>query len=363
MDKYKCDKCNRSFCSVKTLETHKNKFHCLKIDIKNAEVLDDLSTKDNHIFKFNNKPIKYFIHNDKLYFKAKDIAKILEYVNTKDAITRHVSEKDKFDVSYFKGNFARPLDEKTNLLLASEHPQTIYINESGLYALALSSQMPEAKDKFKYWVTSEVLPSIRETGEYKLSNIENVNLITYDNTIETEINDYINKDCVYILHVKDNIYKFGHSSKLDVRLNTHKNELDYKKKIKIYILDNINQTTQLEKQLKYYFRKYNMLITYENKKEIFQTDDIDSVIKQIDKFAESIQNKNKDLKYNDDSEDDIEETEKYKSQYNEELKLEFEKEKTKQIVEQEKTKQMIEKTKQLELEIEFYKIKINININ
>ena len=39
----------------------------------------------------------------------------------------------------------------------------------------------------------------------------------------------IGKDCVYILHVKDNIYKFGHTSKLDVRLNTHKNELDYKK--------------------------------------------------------------------------------------------------------------------------------------
>jgi hypothetical protein len=228
--------------------------------------------------------------------------------------------------------------------------------------------MPEAKYKFKQWVTSDVLPSIRKTGEYKLNNISNdENIITYDNTNkdsnETEINDYVGKDCVYILHVKDNIYKFGHTSKLDIRLNTHKNELDYKKKIKFYILDNINQTTQLEKQLKYYFKKYNMLITYENKKEIFQTDDIDSVIKQIDKFAESIQNKNKKLAYNEESEDDdIDETVTEKYKYNEDLKLEFEKEKTKQIIEQEKTKQMVEKTKQLELEIEFYKLKYN-NIN
>jgi len=319
---------------------------------------------DNDILKINSKSIKYFIHNDKLYFKAKDIAKILEYVNTKDAITRHVSEKDKFNVSYFKGKFSRPLDEKNKELLENDHPQTIYINESGLYALVLSSKMPEAKDNFKHWVTSEVLPSIRKTGEYKLNNISNdENIITYDNTNyennDTEINDYVGKDCVYIIHVKDNIYKFGHTSKLDVRLNAHKNELDYNKKIKFYILDNINQTTQLEKQLKYYFKKYNMLTTYENKREIFQTDDIDSVIKKIDKFAESIQNKNK-LVYNDEeSDDDIEETEKYNSLYNE-LKLEFEKEKTKQIQSNNNLLMEKEKTRQLELEIQFYKLKNNL---
>jgi len=238
MNKYACDKCNKSFCSEKTLDTHKRKFHFLKIDILHSIQSNQLSIDDNDILKINSKSIKYFIHNDKLYFKAKDIAKILEYVNTKVAITRHVSQKDKFNVSYFKGNFSHPLDEKTNLSLASDHPQTIYINESGLYALVLSSKMPEAKDNFKHWVTSEVLPSIRKTGKYKLNNISNdENIITYDNTNydnnddnETEINDYIGKDCVYIIHVKDNIYKFGHTSKLDVRLNTHKNELDYKKK-------------------------------------------------------------------------------------------------------------------------------------
>lgn len=46
--------------------------------------------------------------------------------------------------------------------------KTIFINESGLYSLILSSKLPAAK-KFKHWVTSEVLPSIRKTGSYTIS--------------------------------------------------------------------------------------------------------------------------------------------------------------------------------------------------
>jgi hypothetical protein len=175
-------------------------------------------------------------------------------------------------------------------------------------------------------------------------------MITYDNTYdETEIDDYLSKDCVYIIHIKDNIYKFGYSSKLDIRLNTHKN------KIKFYILDNINQAKQLEKQIKYFLKKNNLLISYENQKEIFQTDDIDSIIDKIDKFTESIKNKN--LEYNNDTDDDII-TEKYNSQYNEELKikLEFEKEKTKQI--QSNNNVLLEKEKTKQLELNFINLKI-----
>jgi hypothetical protein len=95
MNKYTCDKCNKNFSSEKTLETHKNKYHCLKIDIQNADVLNELSTNDNQILHFNNYTIKYFIHDNKCYYKARDIAKILKYVNTKDAIKKHVLENDK----------------------------------------------------------------------------------------------------------------------------------------------------------------------------------------------------------------------------------------------------------------------------
>ena len=373
-NKFKCDKYRNVFTSEQTLQTHKNKYHCnIKIDLqKSNEILEEsfngLSLIDKNMLKFNNNSIKYLMHDNNIYFKAKDVALLLKYVNTKEAIIKHVSDKDKFIVSNFLGGLEKiPLNDKNKKILEKEDSKTIFINESGLYSLILGSKMPEAT-KFKHWITSEVLPSIRETGEYKLNNInENIlentiddNIITYDNTDETEINDYVGKDCVYILHIKDNIYKFGHSSKLDTRISTHKIKLDYKKKIKFYILDNINQIQQLEKQLKYFFRKNNMLIKYKNQTEIFQTDNIDYIIGKIDKFAESIKYKN--IESNEDSDDEI--TEKYKITKNEELKLEFEKEKTKQIIEE--TKQLEsnnnvllekEKTKQLELEIEFYKLK------
>lgn len=47
------------------------------------------------------------------------------------------------------------------------HPDTIFINESGLYSLVLSSKLPNAKE-FKHWISSEVLPSIRKTGKYEI---------------------------------------------------------------------------------------------------------------------------------------------------------------------------------------------------
>jgi len=373
--KFKCDKCLNLFCTQKTLDTHKNKFHMLKIDIQNTNPStelsidqnaslyfnnnpqNELSLNNNDILQFNNKPIKYFIHNDVIYFKAKNIAAILEYSDTKDAIKTHILEKDKFSVLYFKGGgILPPLDEKNKEILESEDQKTIFINESGLYSLILGSKKKEAK-YFKHWVTSEVLPSIRKTGEYK------INTITYDNTDnnDTEINDYIGKDCVYILHIKNDIYKFGYSSNLENRLNTHKNKLDYQKKIKFYILNNINEAKQLEKQIKYYLKQNNILISYENQKEIFKTDDIDSIIEKIDKFAESIQTKtNNTIEYNDEIDEDLTTEEMYKPIHQKEYILEIEKEKTKQIVSTNNVLLEKEKTKQMELEILFYKIKNNI---
>lgn len=78
------------------------------------------------------------------------MADILGYQNGSRDINRHVDEADRHKVMLFDGN---------------QDKETIIINESGLYSLILSSKMPNAK-KFKRWVTSEVLPSIRKTGGY-----------------------------------------------------------------------------------------------------------------------------------------------------------------------------------------------------
>ena len=84
------------------------------------------------------------------YFVGKDVADILGYSNTRDALAIHVDEEDKAGVAIHDGR---------------QNREMVSINESGLYSLILSSKMPKAKD-FKRWVTSEVLPCIRKNGMY-----------------------------------------------------------------------------------------------------------------------------------------------------------------------------------------------------
>jgi prophage antirepressor-like protein len=84
------------------------------------------------------------------WFVGKDVAEILQYKEPHKAIVRHVDEEDR---------------TKHPILTNGGEQEGWIINESGLYALILSSEMKEAK-KFKRWVTSEVLPTIRKTGGY-----------------------------------------------------------------------------------------------------------------------------------------------------------------------------------------------------
>jgi anti-repressor protein len=86
------------------------------------------------------------------YFVGKDVAEILGYAKPENAISTHVDEEDK-TTTLIQGTGS---NYKSNAVL---------INESGLYSLILSSKLPTAK-KFKHWVTSEVLPSIRANGGY-----------------------------------------------------------------------------------------------------------------------------------------------------------------------------------------------------
>lgn len=108
------------------------------------------------------------------WFVGKDVAEALGYKTPKKAILDHVDEEDKQSLdSIKKGSKTEPFDENkgddspTFDETITGHPQTILINESGLYSLIMSSKLPSAK-AFKRWVTSEVLPAIRETGAYTI---------------------------------------------------------------------------------------------------------------------------------------------------------------------------------------------------
>ena len=109
------------------------------------------------------------------WFVGKDVAEVLGYAAPRNAIATHVDNEDKTTapIQCSGSNY------KTNLVI---------INESGLYALILSSKLPQAK-AFKRWVTSEVLPQIRRTGGY----IPTRNTRTGEMLTDSEVVEVANK--------------------------------------------------------------------------------------------------------------------------------------------------------------------------
>lgn len=101
-----------------------------------------------------------------LLFCANDITQALGYTNGRKAVADHVEEGDvtKRDMGVVTGKKADGTD-------AFQIVSTTYITESGVYALIFGSKQERAKE-FKHWVTSEVLPSIRKTGQYSVNQTQ-----------------------------------------------------------------------------------------------------------------------------------------------------------------------------------------------
>ena len=113
-----------------------------------------LPTSASSVQIFNNPEfgdVRVVMQDGEPWFVGKDVAKILGYAKPLNAIATHVDEDD---------SLKQGLTDSLGRI-----QETIIINESGLYSLILSSKLPSAK-KFKRWVTSEVLPTIRKTGGY-----------------------------------------------------------------------------------------------------------------------------------------------------------------------------------------------------
>lgn len=136
--------------------------------------------------------------DDEPWFVGKDVAEALGYSNTRDALSTHVADEDKNTVVISDGKRGNP-------------NQTV-INESGLYALIFGSKLESAK-RFKHWVTSEVLPTIRKTGGYRkpMSTAEQIKLLALGNTelnervsdVEKKINSLENDMPLYGCEIDD----------------------------------------------------------------------------------------------------------------------------------------------------------------
>jgi prophage antirepressor-like protein len=118
---------------------------------------------NNNIMMFPNVnfgTVRVVMIENEPWFVGKDIAEILGYVNTNDALIKYVDEDEKAVIAIHDG---------------SQNRNMTVINESGLYSLVFGSKLPNAKS-FKKWITSEVIPAIRKTGSFDIieDNIKNI---------------------------------------------------------------------------------------------------------------------------------------------------------------------------------------------
>lgn len=111
------------------------------------------------VFNFEELPVRTLTMDDEPYFVGKDVAEVLGYSNTRDALNKHVDEDDK-----------KILTSRNTTLENLPNRGLTAVNESGLYSLIFSSKLESAK-RFKRWVTSEVLPAIRKHGIYATDNV------------------------------------------------------------------------------------------------------------------------------------------------------------------------------------------------
>jgi prophage antirepressor-like protein len=135
--------------------------------------------------------------DNEIYFVGKDVAVSLGYKDTSDALKKHVADEDKLTRCFAD---------------SGQNRQMYIINESGLYALIFGSKLESAK-RFKHWVTSEVLPTIRKTGGYRkpMSTAEQIKLLALGNTelnervtdVEKKINSLENDMPLYGCEIDD----------------------------------------------------------------------------------------------------------------------------------------------------------------
>lgn len=117
------------------------------------------------LFNFENHEVRSLLLNNEPWFVGKDVADVLGYSNSRKALNDHVDAEDK-----------EVLTSRNVTLKNIPNRGITVVNESGLYSLILSSKLTSAK-KFKRWVTSEVLPALRKTGQYQVKELSGQELM------------------------------------------------------------------------------------------------------------------------------------------------------------------------------------------
>ncbi len=232
----------------------------------------------NNFLIYNNQTIDYLLDNScNIWFKFITISNLLNYKSRKDALRDLISKDNK-----------KRLKEIKTLKKIKEHPNTIYINESGLYNFLIRSRMKKAID-FQLWLSNDVLPKLRKQGKYeldkkvkyKLKNLNKKIKLLEDNNKLLKNNltkdKYPKGTHIYVIE-DDKLYKIGYTTNLKKRIQVYNTGKANKASYAYYKKTKCGY--EIEICMKAILNKY----IYKSNKEFYDCDldkIIDSIIKCI----------------------------------------------------------------------------------
>lgn len=231
---------------------------------------------------FENNKIIVIINNDgTIWFNAKQICLSLEYKDTKQAISNNVNLNDKVQLKNMNITFD-----------IQQQPDSMYINESGLYTLLISSKNKRAK-KFVRWLTTDVLPGLRKkninsTDPEINKLLQKINELEIKNKLlenDMKLEKFPDGAMVYVVEdydVDNEIYyKIGKTDDMNKRIKIYNTHSIHNKKVVHYV--ELLCPLQLETCIRSMLYKYR----YKNKKDYYKCS-LNKIIKAFDKCIESI---------------------------------------------------------------------------
>ena len=212
----------------------------------------------------NNRIIVISDNNNHIWFNAKQICLSLKYKEPKKAIMTNVEKEEKIQLKNMDINFK-----------VQQQPDTIYINESGLYSLLLSSRTKKAK-KFVKWIKNDVLPLIRKNNIYstdteitklqeKINNLEKKNKILQH---DLKIEKFPDGAMVYVVEDYDTenelYYRIGETDDMNKRIKIYNTHTIHNRKVVHYV--EVMCPQQLETCIRSMLYKYR----YKNRKDFYK---------------------------------------------------------------------------------------------
>ena len=240
------------------------------------------------VFRYEEFPVNVIRNGEEVWFKGGDIARILNYKKTLNAISKHVDDDDKMIFDAIK----RP--PQTGAGTNNERGNTIFINESGIYTLIFSSRLPSAI-AFKRWVTKDLLPSVRR-AIYHEFNHKPFKMLTFN--IQTEY-DLHKKVVNYIRnnHPKALIMASLGENQINSNMRLKSDNLGYQKGVPDLTIQNLHKmysgfaiefktprgNNQLSEAQKVMLKEYE-----NNGFKVLVSNDYDEILREIIHYFEGV---------------------------------------------------------------------------